>query len=95
MNKTKHPELNSISYYKEGGSISDIEENQTKKLFSKYLISILKTNYIKRFVVRGSDFEINHYFMLTKEEIYIYPPESFENSLVKKLKDIYTIEYLV
>ena len=89
MNKTKHPELNSISYYKEGGNISDIEENQTKKLFSKYLISILKTNYIKRFVVRGSDFEINHYFMLTKEEIYIYPPESFENSLVNKLKDIY------
>ena len=89
MDKTKHPELNSISYYKQNGSINDIEENETKKLFAKYLISILKTNYIKRFVIRGSDFEINHYFMLTKEDLYFYPPEPFENSSVFMLKNIY------
>ena len=89
MDKEKHPELNSISYFKEKGNINDIKDNETKKLFAKYLLSILKTNYIKRFVIRGSDFEINHYFMLTKEELYFYPPESFEKSSAYKLKNIY------
>ena len=89
MNNEKHPELNSISFYKENGNISDIENSMKKKLFLKYLISILKTNYIKRFLVRGDDFEIYHYFMLTKEELYLYPPESYENSLVSRLNRIY------
>ena len=89
MDKAKHPELNSISFYKENGTINDIENDEKKKLFIKYLISILKTNYIKRFLVREKEFELDHYFLLTKEELYIYPPEPFVGSMVYKLKDIY------
>ena len=89
MDKAKHPELNSISFYKENGTIKDIENKKMKKVFIKYLISILKTNYIKRFLVKGYELELDHYFLLTKEELYIYPPEPFIGSMVYKLKDIY------
>ena len=89
MDKAKHPELNSISFYKQNGTIKDIENKKMKKVFIKYLISILKTNYIKRFLVKGYELELDHYFLLTKEELYIYPPEPFIGSMVYKLKDIY------
>ena len=81
-NKDKHPELNSISYYKYNGSINDIENNQIKKAAAKYLISILKTNYLTRFLVKGKDFDLMHYFLLTKDELYIYPPEAYNNSFL-------------
>ena len=52
MDSTKHPELNSISYYNPKGNINYLSN---KKEFSvKYLISMLKTNLIKRFIVKGS-----------------------------------------
>ena len=47
MDKNKHPELNSISYYKLNGNINDLTNDPIKKMAVKYLISILKTNYIK------------------------------------------------
>ena len=85
MNKDKHPELNSISYYKLDGDISDIENNIQKTAAAKYLISILKTIFINRFSVKGSGFEIIRYYLLTQDEIYIYPPEPYNNTLIYSL----------
>ena len=38
MNKDKHPELNSISFYKSNEDINDFENNIRKKAAAKYLI---------------------------------------------------------
>ena len=82
MNNSLHPEFNSISYYKNRGNINDIETNLKKKTAAKYLISILKTNFINRFLAKKEDLELVHYFLLTKNEMYIYPPEAYNNSLI-------------
>ena len=87
MNKKIHPELNSISYYKTNGNINNINDNPTKKLAAKYLISILKTNYIKRLIIKGGDLQIINYFLVLKDEIYFYPPEAYNNSLEYSMKD--------
>ena len=88
MDKRKHPELNSISYYKFNGTIDDIKNNEMKKMVANYLISILKTNFLKRFIFKGSELEILHYFLLTKDEIYIYPPDSYNNSIFNPITSI-------
>ena len=89
MNNSLHPELNSIAYYKHNGNIYDIEYNLRKKTAAKYLISILKTNFLNRFLAKGEDFELIHYFLLMGDEIYIYPPEAYYNSLIYSIKDYY------
>ena len=77
-NKTIHPELNMIAYYKLNGNISSISQN--RKIASKYMISILKTNLLRRFVTKGNDIEFMHMILLIEDEIYIYPPEAFNNT---------------
>ena len=84
MNKTIHPELNSISYYKTNGNIDNVNN-----VSAKYLISILKTNFVKRIAMRGRDLEILNYFLLINDEMYLYPPEAYNNSLIYLLKDTY------
>ena len=88
MNSSLHSELNSISYYKLNGNVKFIENNKEKRTAAKYLISILKTNYIKNIIVKGRNMEINHYFLLNKEEAYIYPPDIYENLEVLKIAAI-------
>ena len=67
MDPIKHLETNSISYYKLNGNINDLNNNQKKKLTAKYIISILKTNYIKRLMVKGTEFDASHYFVLIND----------------------------
>ena len=76
MNPKIHPELNSISYYNYNGKIED----DMKIIKSKYLISALKTNLIKRILIKGKEFELTHYYLFNKDELYIYPPEAFNNT---------------
>ena len=89
MNNTLHPELNCIAYYKVNGSINDIENNLKRKTAVKYLLSILKTNFLNRFIVKGEDYELVHYFLLVDDEMYIYPPESYNNSLIYFIRSSY------
>ena len=87
MNKNIHPELNSISYYKLKGNLNTLYNDPIKKIAVKYLISILKTNLITRFMVKGKDLEIINYILLINDEIYFYPPEAYNNSLLFSMKD--------
>ena len=86
MNNTKHPELNSISFYKLEGNVSEIEKGSKKEIYIKYLISILKTVYINKLITKGRDFDINHIILLSKNELYIYPPDTLENILIYKFE---------
>ena len=77
-NKTLHPELNTISYYKLNGNINSISDK--RKIAAKYIISILKTNVIRRFITKGNEIEFIHYLLVIEDELYIYPPEAFNNT---------------
>ena len=92
MNSSIHPELNSISYYKYGYNVINfnaLDEEPDKKTAVKYLISILKTNYIKRLEIKGSDFETRNYFLLMEDEIYLYPPEAYNNSFIYSIQSLF------
>ena len=77
MNKTKHPELNSIAFINQNGKIEGESE-----MIAKYLISILKTNILKRFIVEGEQFEIKNYILINKDALYIYPPKPLSRTLI-------------
>ena len=86
-NNSLHQELNCISFYKVKGNISYIESNLKKKIAAKYLISILKTNFLNRYLSRGEEYEFIHYFLLIDDEIYIYPPEAYNNTIIYSIKE--------
>ena len=79
-NKTLHPELNMIAYYKLNGSINISLLDNDKTRAAKYIISIFKTNIIKRFITRGINYEFMNYILFIEDEMYIYPPEAFNNT---------------
>ena len=79
-NNSLHPELNMIAYYKLNGSTNVSLLDDNKKRAAKYLISILKINFIKRFITRGINFEFMNYILFVEDEMYIYPPEAFNNT---------------
>ena len=89
MNNSLHPELNYISFYKPYNSINYIENNQIKKTAAKYLISILKTNFLNRLVTKDKNNELIHYILLSYDEIYIYPPDAINNTIIYSLIDSY------
>ena len=89
MNNSLHPELNCIAYYRPDGNIDEIETNLQKKAAVKYLTSILKTNFINRFLIKREDLELIHYFLLINDEMYIYPPEAYNNTIIYTFIDEY------
>ena len=79
-NNSLHPELNMIAYYKLKGNTNVDLLTDSKKRAAKYLISILKANFIKRLITRGKNFEFMNYILFVEDEMYIYPPEAFNNT---------------
>ena len=79
-NGTLHPELNMIAYYKLNGSSNTDLLSDNKKRAAKYILSIFKTNIIRRFITRGINYEFMNYFIFIDDEMYIYPPEAFNNT---------------
>ena len=78
-NNKIHPELDMIAYYKLRGE-SDMPTDENRKRAAFYLISILKTNIIKRFITSGKNFDLLNYMLFVEDEVYIYPPEAFNNT---------------
>ena len=83
----EHEELNTIGYF------NMLNEN---KIFSKeeemnikFIISILKSVYIKRYIVRRKNIEYSRFYILNKEEIFLYPPEAYNNSLIYYFQNEY------
>jgi len=74
-----HPELNKMGYY----SLSNNEANQN--LFIKFIISILKTIYIKRYIAKRENNDYIRFIILDKEEMYIYPPEAYNGTFLYNL----------
>ena len=84
---SEHQELNGMSYYKYKGSLKDL--SKLSRISVNYLISILKTIYIKRYLTKRNQSEYLHISLLLKDEIYIYPPVSYNNTF------LYAIPFIV
>ena len=84
---SEHQELNTMSYYKYNGSIKDL--SKLSRISVNYLISILKTIFIKRYLTKRNQTEYFHFSLILKDEIFIYPPATCNNTY---LIDIPSIE---
>ena len=80
LNDEKHKEMNTISYYKYNGNINSL--TTSTRTSANYLISILKTIYIKRFLTKRELMDYLHIFLMLKDEFFIYPPDSVNNTFL-------------
>ena len=78
LNDEKHKEMNTLSYYKYNGKISSL--STSTRTSANYLISILKAIYIKRFLSKRELMDYLHIFLIIKDELFIYPPDSVNNT---------------
>ena len=80
---SNHPELNYISYY----SPSKIESDY--KLEIKFMMSIFKTIYIRRYIGKRANMDYLRFLILLKDELYIYPAESYNFINLYNFENIY------
>lgn len=80
INNQKHQELNLISYYKYNGNIGHLTEKE--KISSHYLISILKTIYIKRYLTKRDEMDYLRINLLLKDEFFTYPCNLYNNTSI-------------
>ena len=74
-----HEELNSIGFYNfEDNDVSLIKEEE--KISIKYIMSILKTIFIRRYIIKRMNMDYIRFFILNQNKIYIYPPEAYNNT---------------
>ena len=85
----QHNELNSISYYnnEKKNDLSSISEEKEKSI--KYILSILKTIYLRRYIIKRQNMDYIRFFLLNKNEIYIYPPEAYNNTNIYFFENSY------
>ena len=84
----EHDELNYISYHNyidEEFNLNDLEEEEIKKM--NYLISIFKSIYLERFLSKREKMDIIRFFILTEDELIIYPPEDHSKIYINNSTD--------
>ena len=83
MDNELHPELNYISYYIPNLDSNDkrfnIEEllDETEINNITNIIPILKSIYVKRYIIKRSNLDYIRFFILNKEKMFIYPPSPY------------------
>ena len=71
----KHPELNSIGYYNPYNNIIDLTDEEENNI--KNMISIFKTIFIKRYIMKRIGSDYIRFFIFHKERMFIYPPTAY------------------
>ena len=66
-----HKELNTIGFY------CPTKTEAEDKLKINYIISMIKTIFIQRYMSKRNHIEYIRFLILNKDEIYIYPPEAY------------------
>ena len=84
---SEHKELDTISYFNMLNKNKNFLQEEEMKI--KFLISILKTIFIRRYIVKRNDIEYSRIYILNKEEIFIYPPEAYANTLIYSFQEVY------
>ena len=87
MNNEMHPELNFISYYFPHINESDERYNIEKSMDDtvvnniKNIIPILKSIYIKRYIIKRAKLDYVRFFIINKKkEMFIYPPAPYDKT---------------
>ena len=88
-NHDLHPELDMIAYYKVKGENTKIVLEDNKRRAAIYLISILKTIIINRFITKGINYDLMSFMLFIEDEMFIYPPEAFNNTHLFFISDRY------
>ena len=73
FNNTQHPELNSIGYY----SINNDELSKDEENNIKNMISIFKSIFIKRYIIKRNFLDYICFYIFNKEKMFIYPPIAY------------------
>ena len=84
----EHDELNYISYYNyinEEFNLNDLEEEEIKKL--NFLIRIFKSIFLERLITKIEKTDIIRFFILTNNELIIYPPEDYSKIYINNASD--------
>lgn len=77
FDESKHNELNMISYF--SANNSNITEEKEKQETIKYLMTILKTIFIRRYISKREYHDYTRFLLINEDEIFIYPPEDYRN----------------
>ena len=83
LDNEKHKELNSIAYYKYNGDINSL--TNLSRISANYLISILKTIYIKRYLTKRQENEYLHINLLLKDEFFITNVKNMKQIVKNKI----------
>ena len=75
FNNTKHPELNSIGYYNPISGKNDLSDEEEANI--KNMISIFKSTFIKRYIIKRNSLDFIRFFIFNKEKLFIYPPTPY------------------
>ena len=75
-----HNELNYVGYYnyENGNNLTSISEEE--KVSIKYILSILKSIFIRRYIIKRANMDYISFFIFNKKEIYIYPPYPYNET---------------
>ena len=72
----KHPELNYIGYYNPNDpNVEQMSEEEIRNI--KNMISIFKSSYIKRYLIKRKDLDYIHFFIFNQDKMFIYPPAPY------------------
>ena len=82
-----HKELNAISYYNYNPIIKKKDFSREEEINAKFLISILKTIFVKRYLRKRQKLDYTRFYILNGNEILIYPPEAYNNTYLYKSKN--------
>ena len=77
INGIKHKELDLISYLNSAKSDNNIDIDDNANIFGKYLISILKSLYVGRYIIKRKNIEYLRFILFHKNECFIYPPNAY------------------
>ena len=75
----QHKELNAIGYYNYDGNNLD-SLGDYEKIPIKYIISALKTVYIRRYIRKRNNIDYIRFFIIDEKNMYIYPPEAYNQT---------------
>ena len=85
----EHAELNYISYHNISGEefdLSYLDEEELKKI--NFLIPIFKSIYLERLLIKRDKMDISRIFLMTSNELLIYPPEDAYKINLYNTKDM-------
>jgi hypothetical protein len=82
-----HKELNYVGYYSYVNQNDYTKLTEEENISIKYILSILKTIFIRRYIIKRANMDYISFFIFNSKEIFIYPPQPYNET------NLYFFEY--